>query len=101
MGGCRKVGGVAWREAKRCVQGIGGVWREKSGRRKEREGEEAVATSPSYKCGAGVTAFAITPALFLKWRLPTLPLLRSTIGTIGLNFSVRNGKRWNPNVITT
>ena len=69
--------------------------------RKQEEGEVAVAPSPSYKCGAGVTAFAITPALFLKWRLPTLPLLRSTIGTIGLNFSVRNGKRWNPNVITT
>ncbi len=25
----------------------------------------------------------------------------STIGAIGLNFSVRNGKRWNPNAITT
>ena len=25
----------------------------------------------------------------------------STIGVIGLNFSVRNGKRWNPNAITT
>ena len=48
-----------------------------------------------------MTATAITPARFQKWRLPTLPLLRSTIGTIGLNFSVRNGKRWNPNVITT
>ena len=37
----------------------------------------------------------------LKRRLPTLPLLRSTIGVIGLNFSVRNGKRWNPNAIVT
>ena len=36
-----------------------------------------------------------------KRRLPTLPLLRSTIGVVGLNFSVRNGKRWNPNAITT
>ena len=27
--------------------------------------------------------------------------LRSTIGVIGLNFSVRNGKRWNPGAITT
>ncbi len=26
---------------------------------------------------------------------------RSTIGAIGLNFSVRNGKRWIPNAITT
>ena len=30
-----------------------------------------------------------------KRRLPTLPLLRSTIGVTELNFSVRNGKRWN------
>jgi len=27
--------------------------------------------------------------------------LRSTIGVVGLNFSVRNGKRWNPNAIVT
>ena len=64
MGGRREIGDVAWGEAKRCVQGIGGVWREKSGRRKEKEGEVAVAPSPSYKCRAGVTAFAITPAHF-------------------------------------
>jgi len=25
----------------------------------------------------------------------------STIGASGLNFSVRNGKRWNPTAITT
>ena len=42
-----------------------------------------------------------TPLLLKKRRRPTLPLLRSTIGTVGLNFSVRNGKRWIPNVITT
>ena len=42
-----------------------------------------------------------TALFFLKRRLPTLPLLRSTIGVIGLNFSVRDGKRWNPNAITT
>ena len=41
-----------------------GVWREKSGGRKQEEGEEAVASSPSHKYGAGVTALAITPALF-------------------------------------
>ena len=29
------------------------------------------------------------------------PTLRSTIGAFGLNFSVRNGKRWNPGAITT
>ena len=28
-------------------------------------------------------------------------LVDSTIGVVGLNFSVRNGKRWNPNAITT
>jgi len=27
--------------------------------------------------------------------------LRSTIGVNGLNFSVRNGKRWNPATIAT
>src|SRR5690554_5659144 len=34
-------------------------------------------------------------------RRPTLPLLRSTIGAAGLNFSVRNGKRWDPCAVTT
>ena len=29
------------------------------------------------------------------------PAIRSTIGAVGLNFSVRNGKRWNTNAITT
>ena len=37
----------------------------------------------------------------IKRQLPTLPLLRSTIGVTGLNFSVRNGKRWNPGAIAT
>ena len=27
--------------------------------------------------------------------------LGSTIGAVGLNFSVRNGKRWNPDAIAT
>ena len=36
-----------------------------------------------------------------KRQLPTLPLLRSTIGVTRLNFSVRNGKRWNPRAIAT
>ena len=36
-----------------------------------------------------------------KRRLPTLPRVCSTIGAGGLNFSVRNGKRWNPATITT
>ena len=29
------------------------------------------------------------------------PTMRSTIGVSGLNFSVRNGKRWNPAAIAT
>ena len=33
---------------------------------------------------------------FFNWQCPTLPLLRSTIGVTGFNFSVRNGKRWIP-----
>ncbi len=37
---------------------------------------------------------------FHKRRRPTLPQC-STIGAIGLNFSVRKGKRWNPYAITT
>ena len=36
-----------------------------------------------------------------KRRLPTLPRVCSTIGAGRLNFSVRNGKRWNPATITT
>ena len=35
--------------ARRCVQGIGGAWIRKSGGRKQKEGEVAVASSPSYK----------------------------------------------------
>ena len=38
---------------------------------------------------------------FLKTAATSLPLLRSTIGVTRLNFSVRNGKRWNPRAITT
>ena len=39
--------------------------------------------------------------LSVKRRLPTLPLVRSTIGVAKLNFSVRNGKRWNLRAIVT
>ena len=42
-----------------------------------------------------------TTGLKIKWQRPTLPHLCSTIGAIRLNFSVRNGKRWNPHAITT
>ena len=54
-----------------------------------------------HKSDSGVTAYAITPELFAEKGGYLLSHFRSTIGTIGLNFSVRNGKRWNPNVITT
>ena len=39
--------------------------------------------------------------LSIRRRLPTLPLVCSTIGAVGLNFSVRNGKRCIPGAITT
>ena len=38
---------------------------------------------------------------FKKRRLSTLPQNCSTIDVDRLNFSVRNGKRWNPVAITT
>ena len=40
-------------------------------------------------------------ALFKKNGGYLLSHLRSTIGAGGLNFSVRNGKRWNPATVTT
>ena len=52
----------------------------------------------------GVNPFGLTPlssGFHLRRRLPTLPLLRSTIGVTRLNFSVRNGKRWIPRAIAT
>ena len=38
---------------------------------------------------------------FKDRQLPTLPPCGSTIGVKGLNFSVRNGKRWVPLAIAT
>ena len=40
-------------------------------------------------------------SLFKKNGGYLLSHLRSTIGVDGLNFSVRNGKRWNPDAIAT
>ena len=57
------------------------------------------ADSKLNRLSSSSVAFACT--LILKRRLSTLPLLRSTIDVVGLNFSVRNGKRWIPNAITT
>lgn len=34
--------------------------------------------------------------LFENWQRPTFPHKCSIIGAGGLNFSVRNGKRWTP-----
>ena len=65
------------------------------------QGGSAPAHDLPHKSDSGVTAYAITPELFAEKGGYLLSHLRSTIGTIGLNFSVRNGKRWNPNVITT
>ena len=65
------------------------------------QGGNAPARPTPNKRDSGVTAYAITPELFAEKGGYLLSHLRSTIGTIGLNFSVRNGKRWNPNVITT
>ena len=48
-----------------------------------------------------IDSFHLFGVWTLKRRLSTLPLLRSTIDVVGLNFSVRNGKRWIPNAITT
>ena len=45
---------------------------------------------------------AILKALVSKEAAAYSPALHcSTIGASGLNFSVRNGKRWNPAAITT
>ena len=46
-------------------------------------------------------ARSIKNGLLKDQRRPTLPVLSSTIGADGLNFSVRHGKRWNPNAKIT
>ena len=45
----RRVQGHALGGAWRLEQGVQGVWREKRGGRKQKEGEVATAPSPSYK----------------------------------------------------
>ena len=45
---------------------------------------------------------SLRSSLILKKAATYSPALHcSTIGADGLNFSVRNGKRWNPDAITT
>ena len=55
--------------------------------------------------GKEESLLAISAGGFLTWikkRAATYsPARRSTIGVDGLNFSVRNGKRWNPVAIAT
>ena len=61
----------------------------------------------SYKVESGTTKkraskISIRSSLKLKKAATYSPALHcSTIGADGLNFSVRNGKRWNPDAITT
>ena len=58
--------------------------------------------SPGLLTGLVKKKPGITPGLFVyKVGGDLLSRLRSTIGADGLNFSVRNGKRWNPVAITT
>ena len=51
--------------------------------------------------GSPRSSVAAGASTLKKRRLPTLPRVCSTIGAGGLNFSVRNGKRWNPATVAT
>ena len=56
------------------------------------------------KRGAGGFFLALRAFAFASFKIGGYLLSRladSTIGAIGLNCSVRNGKRWNPDAITT
>ena len=61
----------------------------------------------SYVVESGTTKkrapkISLQSSLILKKAATYSPALHcSTIGADGLNFSVRNGKRWNPDAITT
>ena len=68
--------------------------------------EKVVVPPRKMKCRWGQRSAAAETfskaALALKRAAATYsPAIRSTIGADGLNFSVRNGKRWNPDTITT
>ena len=61
-------------------------------------------------CAASQSGERRKPPGHFGWRLSHIdkkraatysPARRSTIGVDGLNFSVRNGKRWNPVAIAT
>ena len=51
-----------------------------------------------YKKNEGAAVLPVTPLLGGGYLLSHF---RSTIGVVRLNFSVRNGKRWDPHAITT
>ena len=61
---------------------------------------ESKATKKEQKKRA--SKISLRSSLILKKAATYSPALHcSTIGADGLNFSVRNGKRWNPDAITT
>ena len=45
--------------------------------------------------------FVLARGSFIRGGGYLLSHFRSIIGVVGVNFSVRNGKRWNPHAITT
>ena len=56
----------------------------------------------SNKYAQKIGAASATPISYIKKAASYSPALHcSTIGAGGLNFSVRNGKRWDPAAITT
>ena len=68
--------------------------------RVESYGVESGATKKEQKKRA--SKISLQSSLILKKAATYSPALHcSTIGAGGLNFSVRNGKRWNPDAITT
>ena len=66
-------------------------------------GTNPTATSPETGIKKGLQeSFRNLQSSMLKKAATYSPTLRcSTIGALGLNFSVRDGKRWNPKAIAT
>ena len=80
---------------------ISGVYRAENGGRRERHNGRGPLPFPVPLRAQKKPRSISASGLHLKRRLPTLPLVRSTIGVAKLNFSVRNGKRWNLRAIVT
>ena len=55
----------------------------------------------AFRCGPGTKKGVNPKGLTPKTAATYSPTIRSTIGAGGLNFSVRNGKRWDPAAIAT